>query len=110
MKEKKMNDLLKIQKLYEIREALEFKKANQELYDLLIYNTVWLLKYCQKNGIKLPNIEQLYVKIKNVRQKVDNIYPANPSDEFLQHKKSDKDFTKPNNSSFNSGLADICDR
>ncbi len=84
-----------MQRLYELKEALIFKKANQELYDLLISTTEWLLRYCQRNGISPPNIEQLYEKIKKVSEKVDVIYPDNPSDEFLQRKRTDEDLTEP---------------
>jgi hypothetical protein len=42
-----------------MRYAQSFKRLNQELYDQLCGSIVYLLKYCEKNNLVLPNREAL---------------------------------------------------
>jgi len=63
---------LKMQRIYELKEALVFKTANQELYDLLLSTIVWLFRYCDRTGVHPPDVS---ARLKKITDTIDEIYP-----------------------------------
>lgn len=62
-----MNDFDAWQKiLLEWRQVNHMKRLNQQLYDQLGGAIIYILNYCERNNIPLPNRDSLYRMIDNV--------------------------------------------
>ncbi len=77
----RMNDYhLKKQLLGEIHEALRIKELSVQLMEQVAFIGLWLLKYCQDNNIKPPNLDRLEDMLKNGREFVRKIDDKNYTD------------------------------
>jgi hypothetical protein len=78
----------------ELQEALAFKELNMELMEHLAFTADWLLRHCEKNNIKPPNLEKLMQCIQYGRSLIEKMARPYPSDEYLQQDKKDRDPTE----------------
>jgi hypothetical protein len=81
-----------------MRYAQSLKRLNQELYDQLCGSIVYLVKYCEKNNLTLPNKEALLGLVIKSHSYIDNIKekqmpPLSPKSEHPST--TPKDSTEP---------------
>jgi hypothetical protein len=55
----------------EYKQAVRLRRINQELYDHLLGSITWLLKYCEKYNVRLPQQEALYGLLKRAEFLID---------------------------------------
>lgn len=72
----------------------ELKRMHQLNYELLEQLNV-ACGYFLENHIRMPNEEKLASLLTKATTLLEDMNSKPPSDGFLQHKKSDKDFTEP---------------
>lgn len=72
-------------------ELIYMHQLNRELLETLSVTMQWIREYAKKHSIPLPD-GSTYNSLLN---KVDALIEEIASDEFLQHKKTDKDLTEP---------------
>jgi hypothetical protein len=58
---------------HKIQEALRLKRANSELLQLLIFYLNWMIHYCKKNRIALPEKQKLIEMLNRISQIQDKI-------------------------------------
>jgi hypothetical protein len=86
---------MKIAAFEELKEALKIKRVNDELLEYLASSLTWILHYCQKCGMPLPEQEKI-IKLIDRAIEIENKSPL--PDESLQlnkRAKTDGDFTEP---------------
>lgn len=95
----KMPDLL-AEATATFNEILRVHKLNAELLEMLLVTTDYLRNYAEKYNIPLPDSSTFYSLINKAEALVEEITSEIPAkyllgDEFLQRKRTDTDFTKP---------------
>lgn len=54
-----MVDYIKLQEITELRNALTIKELNEELLEHLQLSMMYILRYCEKHSVPLPNLETI---------------------------------------------------
>ena len=65
---------LKNQLIGEIQETIRIKELNVELMETLTGNAIWILKYCEKNNIRPPNLKRLLETVSKSRTLTERMY------------------------------------
>lgn len=65
---------LKRQLIGEIQEAIRVKELNVQLMEHLTFTADWILRYCERNNIKPPDLNRLYELIASAGDLVQKIY------------------------------------
>jgi hypothetical protein len=93
---------LKIQLIGEIQEAVRVKELNVELMEHLAFTANWILRYCENNNVKPPDLDKLLKLIDRSRQLIQRMYehyslssPSPPTQNQHDFKHED-DSTEPN--------------
>ena len=92
------NVFLKKQLIGEMAEAIRFKELNIEFMEQNYFLINWLLRHCEKNNIKPPNldkIEEIVGKCTTIMNKMTEIYPSISPTESQQRNKTPDDETEP---------------
>ena len=74
-----------------MRQLILRERKVMELFDILNYNYQWLIRFCEKNGIDIPDRERVHRSWSRVRDVIDDLSPP----ENKQPKKSPDDRTEP---------------
>jgi hypothetical protein len=57
----------------QIQEAIRVKELNVELMEHLTFTADWLLRYCEKNNVRPPDIDKLLILIDRSKNLVQEI-------------------------------------
>ena len=77
---------LKIELVNELRDTLKLKRANEELLEILDSTLRWIVEYCERNQMPIPEPSRLGVRLETVREAVSKFLPnenqqgKNPND------------------------------
>jgi len=69
------NPHLKLALTYEMEQLLRREELALELIDVLDFNFQWLLRFCERNRIEIPDRERLYQSLNKVRVLMREISP-----------------------------------
>jgi len=61
----------------ETQELIRREKLALELIDVLDFNFQWLLRFCERNNIEIPDRERLYLSLNKVRRLMGQLSPEN---------------------------------
>ena len=89
---------LELAKVEEMRTLIHKVEAVDELIEVVDFNFKWLLRFCERNNIEIPDRERVYESLNKIRVLIDRISPANieqSSTEVERFKKSTEDETAP---------------
>lgn len=84
------NPLLDLARLQELNRLVHQEKALVELLDVLNFNFNWLIQFCEKNDITVPDRERLYQSQERIKVLIDEI-----TDESYHVDKSDEELPVP---------------
>jgi hypothetical protein len=91
------NYYLKRQLIGEVQEAIRVKELNVELMEHLSFTANWILRYCEKNDVRPPDLDKLLELIQKSRNVIQNMYEPYSLPHKNQHDfKHAGDSTEPN--------------
>ena len=86
-----MNDhILNIARLEELQKLIHKEMVVIELLEVLDFNFQWLIRFCDKNDIEIPDRVRLYESLNKVRLLIDELAPTN----LQQPKRTTEDATE----------------
>jgi hypothetical protein len=85
---------LKNQLLGEIQETIRIKELNVELMETLTDNAIWILKYCERNNIRPPNLKRLLETVSKSRVLTEKMFQSF-SPNFKHPNGTPEDSTEP---------------
>ena len=79
----------------EIQETIRIKELNVELMETLTDNAIWVLKYCERNKIRPPNLNRLFETVNKSRTLLEKMYQSLPPN-FKHPNGTPEESTEPN--------------
>ena len=87
-------NLIKMAAFQELQDAMKIKNVNDELMEYLVSSLRYLIHYCRKHNMPLPEDEKI-IELCNRAIEIDNKLPIAPDDLLQRHKTKGTDGDVP---------------